>query len=167
MKSQYEFKCNLDGLIAISEVKQQKKDEYHKGIICENEIIHGTNQSSNIVSVDDKEIHLSEILKMLHDQKGKDFDIDDGCSLINKIKEDMINSSILKDSVKNNSKEEFRSSVFSNESDKNSFKQYLINNLVNSSDSTKDLSSLLIKDRESRERIEGIIFDDIYKGLLS
>ena len=104
---------------------------------------------------------------MLHDQKGKDFDIDDGCSLINKIKEDMINSSILKDSVKNNSKEEFRSSVFSNESDKNSFKQYLINNLVNSSDSTKDLSSLLIKDRESRERIEGIIFDDIYKGLLS
>lgn len=167
LKSQYEFKCNLDGLIAISEVKQQKKDEYHKGIICENEIIHGTNQSSNIVSVDDKEIHLSEILKMLHDQKGKDFDIDDGCSLINKIKEDMINSSILKDSVKNNSKEEFRSSVFSNESDKNSFKQYLINNLVNSSDSTKDLSSLLIKDRESRERIEGIIFDDIYKGLLS
>lgn len=145
---------DLKGKVRISNFLQKQTGEHVGGEIVSDPAVKISTADGFDLS-EAKKKKLSEIIAEINLRMGKDYDEDVAVKSVFQIKDIMMKSDVIKKTAMNNTEKDFELSFFDNLDDA----------LVKGMEQNRDFFTMLLKNKDVKQRILGIFVDEIYNSI--
>lgn len=145
---------DLKGKVRISNFLQRQTGVHTGGKIVSDPVVK-LPIADSFALPDEKKEKLSQIISEINLRMGKDYDADVVVKAVFQIKDIMMKSDVIKKTAMNNTEKDFELSFFDN----------LDAALVKGMEQNRDFYTMLLKNKDVKQRIMGVLVDEIYKSI--